>query len=118
MTVSKLDRFGSIPKLEGRQKGVQNKSTRERNALMREHLLKTNVIFKAVNEISARLDSNPESVKMSELINIIAKVSPFLYQTVSDESIEEVVERITSREDAEKEVNEIMNIVTQLRAVK
>lgn len=89
-----------------------------RNEMMREKILKTNIIFKAVDEINARLDSNPESVKMSELINIIAKVSPFLYQTVSEEKFEDVVERITSREQAEAEVKELQAAFTQLRAVK
>lgn len=116
--MSNLDRLGEIPKLTGRQKGVQNKSTRERNEHLRNHLLKTDIIFKAVTEISARLDSNPESVKMSELINIIAKVSPFLYQTVSEEKVEEIVERITSKEQAEQEISEIMETISYLRAVK
>lgn len=110
--------LSNIPKLEGRPHGAINKSTRMRNEMMREKILKTNIIFKAVDEINARLDSNPESVKMSELINIIAKVSPFLYQTVSEEKFEDVVERITNREQAEAEVKELQAAFTQLRAVK
>ena len=105
------------PPLSGRPSGVINKATRMRNEMMREKILTTNIIFKAIDEINERLESKPESVKMSELINIIAKVSPFIYQTVSEEKIEDIAERIATREEAEKEIKELQAAFTQLRAV-
>ncbi|WBM71936.1 hypothetical protein OH773_06760 [Buttiauxella sp. WJP83] len=102
----------------GRKMGAINKSTRERNEQLRKHLMNTNVIFKAVTEINNRLDNNPESVKMSELINIIAKIGSYLYQTVSEEHYEDVVETITSRDQAEGEVRNMLELVSQLKAVK
>ena len=116
--IKKFDLDDYRPKLTGRPAGATNKETRLRNEMMREKVLSTNIIFRAVDEISARLDSNPESVRMSELINIITKVAPYVYQTVSEEQIEQAISQITSREDAEKQIAQLNEAVGFLRAVK
>ena len=108
----------NAPKLTGRLPGAISKQTRMRNEMMREKILATNIIFRAVDEISERLATNPESVRMSELINIITKVAPYVYQTVSEEQIEETIASIASREDAEKQIAQLNEAVGYLRAVK
>lgn len=111
-----MSNLKNVPKLTGRLPGVQNKSTRERNEQLRQKLERTDVIFKAITILSDRLENDPDSVRTADLINVLNKWGGYLYQTISEESTEVVLNNLTTREDAENAVKELANIIPILKA--
>lgn len=117
MAENKLDHFGgNIHKLSGRQKGVKNKSTIERERLLEERLMKNDRIFKLVDFIFDGIEDG--TLRKSEAVKAFSTFSAYLFRTLAERNLESMVENITSREDAENQVKELFETVSALRAVK
>lgn len=115
--MSKLERFGdNIPKLTGRLPGVKNKSTIEREKILEKRLSENDKVYKLIDYVMEGMETG--KLRYSEAIKAFATFAPFLFRTLSERSTEDVLERITSKEQAEIEINEILETINHLRVVK
>ncbi len=115
--MDKIAQLASVrPKLVGRLHGVKNKSTEIRNEAIRTKLLENDKVYKLVDYIFEKMDEG--TLRPAEAIKAFATFSPFLFQTLSEQTTEEVIDRITSKAEAEEEIQQIQSVITALKAVK
>lgn len=100
----------------GRPKGSKNKSVEQREQAYIDYLLKSNVQYKLTEELLTRLENG--DIRTSELIKAIQMINSYLIRTADKVSEIEVVEAITTREQAESKLAEFKDTLTLLRAVK
>lgn len=104
------------PKLTGRLPGAKNKKTIMLEERLEAELLKDNRYFKLLDFIFGGMDDG--TLKKSEAVKAFSIFSTFLVRTLSERNTQEIIERITTREEAEQEIADVLNTITQLRAVK
>lgn len=100
----------------GRPKGAKNKSVEQREQAYIDYLLKSNVQYKLTEELLARLENG--DIRTSELIKAIQMINSYLIRTADKVSEIEVVEAITTREQAQNKLNELKEVLPFLKAVK
>lgn len=100
----------------GRVKGSKNKSTIEREKAYLEQLEIKGLPYKLLDKLEERIDN--DEIKTSEVIKAIQVINTFYIRTVDQAETTEVIQAITSPEQAKERINEFKNTLTQLRAVK
>ncbi|MCS5737618.1 hypothetical protein [Herbiconiux daphne] len=84
----------------GREKGSQNKTTRERTEAFRKKLDETNIIFKLIDQIM--LDIDDQTVKFKDKLDALKTLLPYTVLNVSSEELTEQIANIQTKEDAER----------------
>ena len=102
------------PKLNGRQKGVKNKKTELREQMLEEQLMKNDRIFQLVDYIFEGMTDG--TLRKSEAVKAFSTFSTYLFRTLAERTHEEITDHILSKEDADKEMMEILATVHQMRA--
>ncbi|HDS4910799.1 TPA: hypothetical protein QH056_001834 [Klebsiella oxytoca] len=100
----------------GRKLGSKNKSTIEREKEYIQYLENKDVQYKLINKLIERIDS--DEIRTSEIIKAISTVNSYLIRTIDQIETTEVIQEITSRDQAVHKVQELRDTLTLLRAVK
>ncbi|ELO4930458.1 hypothetical protein QUR06_000255 [Escherichia coli] len=109
--ISQLTNMG-----KGRPKGSKNKSIEQREALYLAKLDESDIQFKLLNKLIERVDN--DEIRTAEIIKAISTINAYLIRTIDQIKQEEIVEKITTREQAQEKLEEFKNVFSMIKAVK